>query len=155
MIDLTQSDMPVDSEFKEYLLEPVRVSNPLEWWVQYEHKFPKISKLAQTYLAIPATSVPSERTFSAAGLTVTKLRASLDPDTVDKIIFLKKCQKIKVKLYLESIGKPANVVNPEVSVSNVLKQAEPVPPVLTVPPVAQIVKAEQNMPALPGLPDEI
>lgn len=31
--------------------------------------------------------MPSERAFSVAGLTLTKLRSRLDPDTVDSIIF--------------------------------------------------------------------
>jgi hypothetical protein len=53
-------------------------------------RFPAVARLAKEYLCMPATEVPSERAFSVAGLTVTKLRSSLDPDTVDHIIFINK-----------------------------------------------------------------
>ena len=53
-------------------------------------RFPALASLAQSYLAIPATEVASERVFSAAGQTLTKLRSQLDPNTVDAIIFLHK-----------------------------------------------------------------
>jgi hypothetical protein len=46
------------------------------------------SQLALKYLSIPATSAPSEPVFSAAGLTVPKDRARLDPDRANKLVFL-------------------------------------------------------------------
>ena len=42
----------------------------------------------QTYLAIPATSIPSERAFSAAGHIVNKKRACLHPSSVNMLVFL-------------------------------------------------------------------
>jgi len=49
------------------------------------------------YLCIPATSTPSERCFSTAGLTVTEKRANLDPDTIEKLIFIKENIKLLPK----------------------------------------------------------
>ena len=44
--------------------------------------------MARRYLGIVATSVPSERLFSAAGMTVSNKRAALDPANVEKLVFL-------------------------------------------------------------------
>ena len=85
--------IPKEKELKEYLEEPIRVACPLQWWQQCESKFPRVSKLARQFLPVQATSIPSERTFSTAGQTVTKLRSALEPDTVDKIIFLNRNSK--------------------------------------------------------------
>jgi hypothetical protein len=45
---------------------------PLDWWRLHQHDFVYLSKLAAKYLSIPATSAPSERVFSTAGLTIAK-----------------------------------------------------------------------------------
>ena len=65
-------------------------SKPLVWWKEHEKDFPRIALIAKKVLAVPATSVPSERIFSAAGLLVNKLRNRLSSALVDKIIFLNK-----------------------------------------------------------------
>ena len=44
--------------------------------------------MARQYLGIVATSVPSERLFSVAGMTVNAKRAALDPANVEKLVFL-------------------------------------------------------------------
>ena len=41
-------------------------------------------------LAVPSTSMPSERIFFAAGLLINKLRNRLSSDIVDSIIFFTK-----------------------------------------------------------------
>lgn len=64
--------------------------NPLAWWRNNKHKYPHIAKLARRYLAVPCTSVPSERVFSAAGDIVTASRSRLLAENVDKLIFLHK-----------------------------------------------------------------
>ena len=79
-------------EFDSYIgLERInRKEDPLEWWRKHEAHLPRLSKLAKKYLAIPATSVPSERVFSKAGELVSARRANLKPKNVDMILFLNK-----------------------------------------------------------------
>lgn len=88
------ADIPIETEVCTFLREPSAGLNcdPTDWWKLNERRFPRLAKLARTYLCIPATSVPSERVFSAAGLTVTRLRSSLTPEHVNMIIFLNKNQ---------------------------------------------------------------
>lgn len=66
----------------------VIINNPLEWWANNQMRFPLVAKLARRMLCITATSAPSERLFSQAGLTIASDRASLDPDFADTLIFL-------------------------------------------------------------------
>ncbi|XP_061573771.1 zinc finger BED domain-containing protein 4-like [Cololabis saira] len=61
----------------------------LQWWKD-QVDLPLLSKLARSYLSIPATSVPSERVFSTAGDIITAERSRLLPEHVDQLIFLKK-----------------------------------------------------------------
>jgi hypothetical protein len=61
---------------------------PLTWWKYNERKYRLLSILASRLLCIPATSAPSERVFSVAGLTITKDRARLASDTANELIFL-------------------------------------------------------------------
>ncbi|CAM4503155.1 unnamed protein product [Leuciscus chuanchicus] len=55
------------------------MENPLQWWARNHDNFPRLAKLCKRYLAVPATSTPSERIFSLAGNTISRLRASLHP----------------------------------------------------------------------------
>ena len=70
-------------------------SNPLLWWKTNEPKYPHVAELAKRYLAVPATSVPSERVFSTAGDIVSAQRAVLNAHNVDMLIFLKKNLKVE------------------------------------------------------------
>ena len=87
-------------EFESYLRESVTIG--VQWWKVCEPKFPRIAKAAKIFLSIPATSISSECTFSAAGLTVNKLRSSLDLETVDHIVFVNKNLKSGVKKLIAS-----------------------------------------------------
>ncbi|KAM3858869.1 E3 SUMO-protein ligase ZBED1-like [Diretmus argenteus] len=68
--------------------------DPLAWWKSNECKYPHVAMMARRYLAVSATSVPSERVFSTAGDIVTAMRSTLSPDNVDILIFLKKNLKL-------------------------------------------------------------
>ena len=65
----------------------------MKWWKEYKTLFPSLFKLAQAYLHIPATSVPSERIFSLAGYIVYDRRSKVLVANVNKAIFLKRNAK--------------------------------------------------------------
>uniref|UniRef100_A0AAV2LB67 HAT C-terminal dimerisation domain-containing protein n=1 Tax=Knipowitschia caucasica TaxID=637954 RepID=A0AAV2LB67_KNICA len=90
-------------EARQYFLLPQipTLDNPLQWWARNERRFPRLARLSKTYLAIPATSTPSERIFSLAGNTITRQRASLHPAHVDELIFLHENTKSKTKKVTE------------------------------------------------------
>ena len=96
------SNNSIEFELDSYLKESVTIRDPLQWWKVCAPKFPRIVQAAKIFLAIPATSISSERTFSAAGLTVNKLRSSLFPETVDHIVFVNKNLKPGVKKLIAS-----------------------------------------------------
>ena len=85
----------IQTEVERYMAEPQKREYPLEWWRANTHCFPYMQKLAKKFVCRPSTSVPSERLFSAAGHTVTKDRARLDPNTVDEHLFLHSYYKRK------------------------------------------------------------
>ena len=62
----------------------------VHWWKAHHKTYPLLAKLAKVYLGIPATSVPSERVFSAAEDIVTAQRSALNAENVDKLIFFRK-----------------------------------------------------------------
>ncbi|GBC29140.2 zinc finger BED domain-containing protein 1-like [Rhizophagus irregularis DAOM 181602=DAOM 197198] len=61
-------NMVICDEIMNYLSLPLalEIENTLDWWQICFQNFPKLAKLARKYLAIPATSVSSERLFSNA-----------------------------------------------------------------------------------------
>ena len=58
----------------------------LSWWRRHQFAYPTLARLANKYLAIPASSSASERVFLAAGNVVTKKRNKLGDDTVDALL---------------------------------------------------------------------
>ncbi|KRG07794.1 uncharacterized protein Dmoj_GI25723 [Drosophila mojavensis] len=82
-----------DDEVGRYLsthVLPLSI-DPLKQWGDMKVVYPKLYNLAQKYLGIPATSVPSERLFSKAGSTITKTRSRLSPKRLEKLLFLGDC----------------------------------------------------------------
>jgi hypothetical protein len=77
-IKLYKRETPIDSK-----------SNPFEWWASKRESLPLMCDVARKWLAVPASSAASERLFSVAGLTVTKLRNRLSAKRVSTLVFLK------------------------------------------------------------------
>jgi hypothetical protein len=71
-------------EFQTYILSPPcdENTNPLEWWKSNESQYPRLSKMARDFLAIPSTSVPSEQCFSTSKNLITDKRNRLAGKTV-------------------------------------------------------------------------
>jgi len=61
-----------------------------QFWKTARGRNKHLAVVAVKYLAVPATSMPSERLFSTAGLVVSKLRSSMSPELVGQILFLNK-----------------------------------------------------------------
>ncbi|KAL0872158.1 hypothetical protein ABMA27_004567 [Loxostege sticticalis] len=75
---------------KQYVELPYldRKANPLKFWELRKVTNNNLYKIALKYLCIPATSVPSERVFSKAGLLCNQRRNRLESKKVDQILFL-------------------------------------------------------------------
>ena len=90
------SDNTLRSEISSYLLEKdldVKANdgsnnNPLDWWKVKNQQYPQLAKLAKKFLCIPASSAPSERLFSKAGITISNRRNRLHPGTAESLLFL-------------------------------------------------------------------
>ncbi|CAF1510605.1 unnamed protein product, partial [Didymodactylos carnosus] len=75
----------------------VNDSNPLLFWHDYQSRFPTLAILARRLFSIPATSAGVERQFSAAGLIINERRASLNPETVEDILFVRSMERLLVQ----------------------------------------------------------
>ena len=84
----TDSFIEVTRYFEEKNID--RKENPLQWWRYNGARFPNLMVLAQKYLAIPGSSVPSERLFSKAGELISERRSKLKPKNIDMLLFLNK-----------------------------------------------------------------
>jgi hypothetical protein len=69
------------------------VPKPLVFWKHHEDKLPYLAKLSRRLYSIPATSACVERKFSAGGLLINERRSSLNPETVENILFIRSIQK--------------------------------------------------------------
>uniref|UniRef100_A0A803TK93 BED-type domain-containing protein n=1 Tax=Anolis carolinensis TaxID=28377 RepID=A0A803TK93_ANOCA len=90
---LLASAQKVDSaecSVNRYFEEPPEIisCDPLAYWASRDHMWPDLSHVARQFLSCPPTSVQSERVFSLAGDVVTPHRSLLDPQTVEKLVFL-------------------------------------------------------------------
>ena len=77
-------------ELQNYLSTPMldAEEEPQPWWKRNEKKYPMLAIMARKYLCVCATSSASECLFSSSGQIVTSLRAHLNPNKVDMLVFL-------------------------------------------------------------------
>uniref|UniRef100_H2YK66 HAT C-terminal dimerisation domain-containing protein n=1 Tax=Ciona savignyi TaxID=51511 RepID=H2YK66_CIOSA len=85
--DSGEEDVSITEGINWYLRQKCSQADPLTWW-QANQLNSQLSQLTAKYLIIPATSAPSERCFSSAGLTVSKLRSRLTGKHVEILNFL-------------------------------------------------------------------
>ncbi|CAG8583299.1 20434_t:CDS:2, partial [Racocetra persica] len=71
------------------IIAPPEETSVCDWWKANQIAFLNLATMVKDYLAIMSTSIPCEQLFSLARLTVTKLRNSLDNETVRAILCLK------------------------------------------------------------------
>jgi hypothetical protein len=81
-------DLEMDA-YKREVADATMTVDPLVWWRSHKVKYPRLALTARVALAVPATSAPSERIFSFAGLLVSKKRAQLRGDNVQMLVFLR------------------------------------------------------------------
>ncbi len=86
--DPEPEESPSSVLIEDYLRVPRsgRKANPLDYWKT--HPSATLKKVVRKYLCVPASSAPSERVFSNAGLIVTHLRTRLSPEKVEMLLFL-------------------------------------------------------------------
>ena len=88
----SNSDTPsTTTEVEKFLSESLldyKTGNPYTWWGQNKKRFPMLSVLAQCYLCPAATSVPSERLFSAAGNLHDDKRNRILPTLTEDLLFI-------------------------------------------------------------------
>jgi hypothetical protein len=76
---LKKPETSVEVEIRTYFKEDTKPkgTNVLAYWAGCQKKFPILSKMAQTFLAIPATSAASEQVFSKGRQIISWQRSSL------------------------------------------------------------------------------
>jgi hypothetical protein len=65
-------------------------TDPINGWRANASIFPTLAPVARKFLYAPASSVSSERLFSAAGLIITDCRSCLDSANTEMLLFLNK-----------------------------------------------------------------
>ena len=97
----------VRNELSAFLNEPIIIQPPtatenaassdrtvidscssLQWWSQHRSRYPSLVPVVRMLFGVPATSVPSERLFSKAGLVISDRRSRLSPQHAEQQCFM-------------------------------------------------------------------
>lgn len=85
----------IEGEINRYLGDCDRSHNDvLTYWKGKENSLPGLAKMAKMYLAIPATSTPSEGAFSKTKSIIGPQRASLAPMSMEILLCLKEWYRV-------------------------------------------------------------
>lgn len=87
--DLERAKLNVNlsQEVQAFLLEDCKDS-PLNWWNRNCFRYPNIARVARKWLAVTATSTPSERVFSICGLVDTAKRSQMLGESIEAQVFV-------------------------------------------------------------------
>lgn len=101
--DLLDLVSPVENAEKEteldtYLKSPYSTEDILQFWKTNCTNYPKLARLAVICLGMPASSGSVERLFSVSGALQRARRASLLPETIEKLILVAEYTRRKEKL---------------------------------------------------------
>ena len=78
-----------DDELEQYLNQDCGVVDDVAlYWRTEGSKYPRLQRIAEKILCIPASSAASERNFSSAGFVLDKRRSQLSADNVDATLFI-------------------------------------------------------------------
>lgn len=82
--------LPKGSELEEYVAgnHATGKRDPLEFWQKNKDNWPNLAKMARDYLAIPATSTPSERRFSQARVILPYTRNRMDKKKIRESVLM-------------------------------------------------------------------
>ena len=73
----------------------------LDWWKTSAHRFKNFERLAVKYLAIPATSAPSECIWSRAARVLTVKQNRMSEEVTSAIMYCKENRELLHKYYAE------------------------------------------------------
>ncbi|PLW57257.1 hypothetical protein PCANC_02428 [Puccinia coronata f. sp. avenae] len=96
----------LNDKIRQYIAEVKEPShtNILYYWANHTKVYPSLSEMAKCFLAIPATSAPSERVFSKSKTIFGSQRHSLSSSSVEHLLCVKEWyQKFDVMMETSSI----------------------------------------------------
>ena len=79
-------------KFEQFLSGPLvdyKAGSPFKWWHENKARFPILAQVARRFLSRTATSMPSERLFSQAGILYEGHRNRILPENAETLLFIK------------------------------------------------------------------
>ena len=93
-------DLPVQEEqlseleaYKKHVIKDSDDITILQWWMLHQTEYPALSVIARRVFCVMATSAPSERNFSLAGIVVSERRSALNPSSVNDILVVNSAKR--------------------------------------------------------------